>query len=224
MQKTTPFLESIQISYLGRIPSRVDGIKRRAVILDAVRSIIITSGVQGVKHRAIAELANVPLAATTYYFADIHALLHDAFLDFCEKIILDLQRFESAGLDIISSFDSAEKLNQNDFKQLQLTMANIVFQHIIGQVKNNSDRIIESAFRNESLRNPDLAKVVNAMELQQVNAISQFFKLLGSDDPDSDSRGLIAAILYLEHGLLAGYVTEDQAKNTINRLLNQMFG
>ena len=222
MEKIYPILDSIQASYRGRIPSRSDGKKRRNKILAAVRKIIIEKGVHGVKHRAIAKLAEVPLAATTYYFPDIQALLHDAFLDFYECNILQLQKLENDSQALIKAFDLSSREAVDDLYQITTALSTLVYQHVKVQVTNRNDRIIERAFRNESIRNPELAELVNKMELQQLNAIAQFLKLLGSDNPDSDSRELMAVILFLEQSLLAQYVSNAEAQQTVERLINRL--
>lgn len=221
MEKISPLLDSIQASYRGRIPSRADGKKRREKILEAVREIVIEHGVQGVKHRAIAESASVPLAATTYYFPDIHALLHDAFLDFVERNIHQLQALEQKSRVLFSNF-SNEELCEEDKQAIRESLSDLVFAHVQSQVLAREDRIIERAFRNESIRNPELAELVNAMELQQLSAIAQFFTVLKSSHAESDSRELMAIILFLEHSLLAGYVSEAQARETVNRVFERL--
>lgn len=217
MDTNTSILESVKASYKGRIPTRADGVKRRRVILDAVRQTIIRSGVQGVKHRAVAEEAGVPLAATTYYFSDIHALLHDAFVDFSESNIHQLQSLEQQSRDLLSSFSSISELEEAAIANVKETLTKLILEHVKTQVNNKNDRIIERAFRNESTRNPELGTLVNAMELQQLNAISYFFTALKSDNPDSDARELMAVILFLEHSLLAGYVSPEQCLVTVQR-------
>ncbi|VFR35809.1 Transcriptional regulator, TetR family [plant metagenome] len=48
---------------------------RRDRLVDAALSLMLTQGVQGVSHRAVAAEANVPLGSTTYYFRDLDVLL-----------------------------------------------------------------------------------------------------------------------------------------------------
>ncbi|WP_196140366.1 TetR/AcrR family transcriptional regulator [Aliikangiella sp. G2MR2-5] len=217
----TSILDSVNAAYRGRLPSRADGKARRRKILDAAHQIIIRQGVQGVKHRAVAEEADVPLAATTYYFPDIHALLHDAFLDFYERNIYQLQALESQGNQFISSLreESPVKTGKLDVSQV---LTDLIFQHIQAQVANRDDRIIERAFRNESIRNEQMANLVNSMELQQLKAIEEFFRALKSENPESDSRELMGLILFLEHSLLARYVCEKEAKITIARFFKRI--
>src|SRR5690554_7202695 len=67
------------LQYQGRKATRAKSEQRRRDILEATLRIIRTEGVRGVRHRAVAKEAKVPLAATTYYFKDIDELIVDAF-------------------------------------------------------------------------------------------------------------------------------------------------
>ena len=69
----TAVAESVQ--YQGRKASRHGSEQRRQQILDAAMRIVVRDGVRGVRHRAVAAEAGVPLSATTYYFKDIDDLL-----------------------------------------------------------------------------------------------------------------------------------------------------
>ena len=65
----TAVAESVQ--YQGRKTARQGSEQRRQLILDAAMRIVVRNGVRGVRHRAVAAEAGVPLSATTYYFKDI---------------------------------------------------------------------------------------------------------------------------------------------------------
>jgi TetR/AcrR family transcriptional regulator, regulator of biofilm formation and stress response len=52
---------------------------RRARIIDTALDVIAQHGVVGTTHRRVAEAADVPLGAMTYYFDGMEALLHEAF-------------------------------------------------------------------------------------------------------------------------------------------------
>ena len=69
--------ESVQ--YRGRKASRQGSEQRRLSILEAALRIIVREGLRGVRHRAVAAEADVPLSATTYYFNDIQDLIADSF-------------------------------------------------------------------------------------------------------------------------------------------------
>src|SRR5690554_906244 len=76
------------LQYQGRKATRAKSEQRRRDILEATLRIIRTEGVRGVRHRAVAKEAKVPLAATTYYFKDIDELIVDAFTLYTEQALL----------------------------------------------------------------------------------------------------------------------------------------
>lgn len=61
------------------------GARRRTAILQAALSTIAEYGVSGTTHRAVAQEAGVPLAATTYYFESLDELLDEALLLFVRE-------------------------------------------------------------------------------------------------------------------------------------------
>ncbi|KZZ11943.1 hypothetical protein A3746_25965, partial [Oleibacter sp. HI0075] len=84
-----------ELKYRGRRTSREKSEQRRRQILEATMRIIVRDGVRGVRHRAVAAEAEVPLAATTYYFKDIHELIADAFTLYTEWALAYVQKFAS---------------------------------------------------------------------------------------------------------------------------------
>jgi DNA-binding transcriptional regulator YbjK len=56
----------------GRRPRDPTG--RRQTIIDAAIRVIADSGLAGLTHRRVAEVANVPVGSTTYYFKDLDEL------------------------------------------------------------------------------------------------------------------------------------------------------
>ena len=73
------------VEYQGRKASRHGSEQRRQLILDAAMRIVVRDGVRGVRHRAVAAEAGVPLSATTYYFKDIDDLINDTFAQYVER-------------------------------------------------------------------------------------------------------------------------------------------
>src|ERR1700742_1316322 len=61
------------------------GERRRQAILEAALQLIGERGVSATTHRAIAERAEVPVAATTYYFESLDELLDEALLLFVRE-------------------------------------------------------------------------------------------------------------------------------------------
>ena len=57
---------------------RARGERRRQAILDATLTLVGRLGAGAITHRAVAEEAGVPLAATTYYFSSKSDLVREA--------------------------------------------------------------------------------------------------------------------------------------------------
>ncbi len=195
--------------YKGRIPKRIDGIERRKAILDASLSIIIEQGIRAVRHRLVAEVANVPLAATTYYFNEISDLIHDSFVYFVEKNFAEIQELESKAFSLLES----SQIENN--AELAPQVARYVSEHIFEQVKDKDSRLLEQTLRTQALRSPDLAGTVEWIESYYTNAITQFYKKLNHPHPIYCAHQTLALILRMEYLLLIGQIDKKEVENTI---------
>ncbi|SEH01446.1 regulatory protein, tetR family [Nonomuraea solani] len=65
-------------------PTQARGRRRRATLLSAAVDLLTDGGFAAVTHRAVAQRAHLPLAATTYYFASRDQLLAEAFAQLVE--------------------------------------------------------------------------------------------------------------------------------------------
>ncbi|MEQ4723718.1 TetR family transcriptional regulator [Nonomuraea sp. B19D2] len=65
-------------------PAQARGRRRRATLLAAAVDLLTEGGFAAVTHRAVAQRANLPLSATTYYFASRDQLLAEAFAQLVE--------------------------------------------------------------------------------------------------------------------------------------------
>ncbi|MCP3799237.1 TetR family transcriptional regulator C-terminal domain-containing protein [Allokutzneria sp. A3M-2-11 16] len=54
------------------------GERRRQALVEAASELLVESGFAGIRHRAVAERAGLPLASTTYYFSSIEELVERA--------------------------------------------------------------------------------------------------------------------------------------------------
>lgn len=68
----------------GSSPER--GPSRRELLIEVALDVIAEHGVAGTTHRRVAAAAAVPLGSTTYYFADLNALLMAAFQRLTDEI------------------------------------------------------------------------------------------------------------------------------------------
>ncbi|WP_028775204.1 TetR/AcrR family transcriptional regulator [Shewanella waksmanii] len=186
------------LRYLGKQTSRSDGETRRVAILEATLRVIVREGIRGVRHRAIAEEAQVPLASTTYYFSDIKILISDALTYFAEKTLWMNKALEEKAFAMLAtaSQTQAQALNHS---QLASVLTEMICLHITEQVSHRDDRILESAFHEEALRNQQLADAIKVLDDSFISTIERFFVQLGSADPLADAHQVLAIIKLLEY-------------------------
>ncbi|MCO7227440.1 TetR/AcrR family transcriptional regulator [Pleionea sp. CnH1-48] len=206
---------SLPFTYRGRQPTRIDGIERRKLILEATLRIIVKSGIRGVRHRSVAEEAQVPLAATTYYFKELSDLIHDSFLYFAEDNFASLKALESMSYELLKTH--SDNIT-TDFLVDQLS--DYLTQHILNQTKDYDSRLLEHAFKTEALRNEHLAKVVSLSETEQLSIITHFFQQLGYKDAELHAHNIAATILHLEYTLLLNSKQIDLVHSSIRHTLS----
>jgi DNA-binding transcriptional regulator YbjK len=100
------------------------GAGRRTAILEATVRVLVRDGLAGVTHRAVAREAEVPLAATTYYFSSKEELLGEALALMVEDEITRLgRRAAEMGDGLSSPGDSAAALAEVLFPDAEAARA-----------------------------------------------------------------------------------------------------
>ncbi|MEE4246717.1 MAG: hypothetical protein V2I33_15000 [Kangiellaceae bacterium] len=191
-------------NYRGRIPKRSDGKLRREALLNAALDIVVEQGVRGVRHRAVAEKANVPLAATTYYFDDIFDLIHDAFLFAMEMSYKDVAELEKELLTTLSLHQSKEGAISVD----QLIDLTVVF--MLKMTKDPRQRLLEQAIRAEALRDRRIADIVRFNETVNMEMIEKILTHMNLSKIPLRTMVIYSTYLRLEFQLTVGLIDEEQ--------------
>jgi DNA-binding transcriptional regulator YbjK len=170
----------------GRRPR---GERRRRAILDATLALVGRKGAGAVTHRAVAEEAGVPLAATTYYFASKNDLLREtlAFAAEADRETTDKLARALAGVD--------------DPKALATTLADHVNDWLgVGRpvVVSHYEISLEGA------RRPELAEIDRAWTDRYVATLAEPFARLGSEDPTRDAWLVVSTIEGMVFNELSG--------------------
>ncbi|WGL18122.1 TetR/AcrR family transcriptional regulator [Microbulbifer bruguierae] len=198
-----------ELVYQGRRAQRADSRQRRKAILEGTLRLIVKEGIRGIRHRAVAREAAVPLAATTYYFKDLNDLISDSFTYFVEKNVMETRQLQD------DSFAAARQLTPEQLasaagrRQLIQQLTRFVLNHIRAQASSRDNRIIELAFKNEALRNEQLTKAVRMANQAIQNLIVEFFELLQLADPLAAAQVVHGTILNLEFQVLSGAISID---------------
>ena len=211
------------IEFQGRKAKRADSRERRRLILEAGLRVIIRDGMRGMRHRAIATEASVPLAATTYYFKDINELISDAFNLFAENSLTDAQQLADDSFRSLEQYTPEQLKDPAIRKVLASGLIEFMVEHIARQVSDRDGRILEHAFRNEALRNPVLAKHSAIPQQQILSRIVNFCRLLESTDPEADAEIVIGVIMQLEYQALTSEAENDDIiRRTVTHMVEKL--
>lgn len=212
------------ISYRGRKASRTRSEQRRRNILEAALRIVVTEGVRGVRHRAVAKEADVPLSATTYYFDDIHALIADTFTLFAESAMEDVVDPIYAQVEVFikSNRETFEK-DPSARAQLVERMALLITMFIQNEITEKRDHLMaEQAFMHECLRDPHLREIARSYFDHLVNQLRQLSAIIGLKDPDIAGDILMGTVFRIEYEALiapVGSFDFERARRTLEMLL-----
>ena len=210
----TAVAESVQ--YQGRKASRQGSEQRRQEILDAAMRIVVRDGVRGVRHRAVATEAGVPLSATTYYFKDIEDLLTDTFAQYVERSAAFMAKlWESTEILLRQLLAQARNVPLSR-AQLADEIAKMTAEYVHRQLLTRRDYLMaEQAFRQEALLSPRLAELVCSHQQILLQGTCQLLQVVGSREPQQDAKVLTAIIGRMEY---QGLLTNEQPQSDAEML------
>ncbi len=161
----------------------------RIKINRATLQIIKRDGMRGVRHRAVAKEAGVPLGATTYHYSNIENLIVSAFIQWRS----DGARRGNPIVTHIQAYikQNASRLLETEYgrETLSREIYNLMLEYEIDQIEcHQDDRIIELAFYHESLLIDKLRSEVLQYWEDQLEGLIASFASLQSPDPIADAR------------------------------------
>ncbi len=193
------------------------GEARRDAILRATWDVILRDGVRGVRHRAVATAAGVPLSSTTYYFKDIQDLLVQSFELFAEESI---ERFsvpfwrqaEQQRLDFIAQSTSASLMP--DAHSVALSSAlllDVAAKYIEERLSQHREQVVlEYAFWYAAIDEPRLQLAVRRVARRWIGLVQPWLNLLPVTKPEQAARSMLATLRRIEYeGLIGGSATES---------------
>lgn len=216
---------SSSVKYQGRKTSRAGSEQRRKLILEAALRIVVREGVRGIRHRAVAKEADVPLAATTYYFKDIQELINDTFTLYAEQALEVVNQFSMKlyePMEAAGGKSLAEALNSvNGPSSLVNIIVEAMSDYVADQVIKHRDALIaEQAFRYEAILNKNLHKLGEVHKQALMRKIIDLLTLIKSPHPEEDAAIVLAVINRVEYeGLLVE--PEELDKDKIQRILRR---
>lgn len=203
----TPTSKTSKSSYHGRKPARQSSEQRRLAILQAALRVMVRDGVRGVRHRAVALEADVPLSATTYYFKDIHDLLADALTLYAKDVMenfvnpfwVKIHEWLLINFPLYSGTDLSTAL-----PNIIEHMVDVAVDEALDRLKNHREKLmIEQAFWYAVLQDERLHGLALDYSQSLLKDISQMLALIGVERPQEAGRLILMTIRHLEiQGLL----------------------
>lgn len=176
------------VNGLAKKQKKSKGSKRREAILEGAIRVIARAGTRGATHRAVAAEADVPLAATTYYFASRDDLLAEAFKHLAATEIAALD----AGVEELPATLSVE--------YTAAMFASIV---AIDLAKNRERIRAEMEMHIEAGRSPELRETHRAWEQAAMRFFMAAVAAAGSTEPEADAALVLSVITGIQLGELA---------------------
>ncbi|WP_396927446.1 TetR/AcrR family transcriptional regulator [Mycolicibacterium sp.] len=159
------------------------GAARRTEIIDAAIEVMAQVGLAGLSMRLVANQAQIPLGALSYYFDDKSDLIAQSFAQLSDReigrVVATAERLEPSM--------PAEKL------------ADLVADMIIDGFSSPPGAIVTRyELVTEASRDERLRPMFEAWYAAMIPALSRLFRELGSGQPELDSRTVMAVMAGLE--------------------------
>lgn len=177
------------------------GAERRQALLETTLRVIGEEGIDAVSHRRVAELTEVPLGSTTYWFSSRQEMLTQALDEFARSEIENLREVLAPVLD------------------RRLSRARLVDEFtdfLLHQLGETSWRTrAQYSLMQEVGRLPELEPVCREWTRAWHEALSEVFDSLGAKSPELEARLFLAMLDGLLLGQLA--VPDEDVETTVIR-------
>jgi AcrR family transcriptional regulator len=206
-------MEAQAVTFQGRKTARQGSEQRRLAILQATLRVIVRDGVRGVRHRAVAAEAEVPLSATTYYFKDIHDLLADAFTLYAQETMDTLVApFWAETMVWLQSHytEASVQAHPELLNDIIEHMSEVGTDYIIRRVTVHRERIlIEHAFLYAALQDQRLHVLAMQHGQRLAGSLISLLEMARVKDADLAAMAVISLVRRLEYE--AAMSTPDRA-------------
>ena len=180
---------------------RPRGGERRQALLETTLRVIGEEGIDAVSHRRVAELAEVPLGSTTYWFGSRQEMLTEALEDFAREEIENLREVLSGVLEKrVSRARLVDEFTDFLLRQLGETRSRTRAQYSLMQ---------------EAGRLPELEQVCREWTHAWNEVLTEVFASLGARSPELEARMFLAMLDGMLLGQLA--VPDEDVENTLIR-------
>lgn len=175
-------------------------------ILNAALRILVRDGVRGVRHRAVAKEASVPLSATTYYFKDIHDLLADAFTLFANEMMQTfVDPFWSRANEWIRSYPASLRNDPAITREVIDHMAAMGASYIQARVRDHRQQLVlEHAFWYAALTDERMHGIALLHGRRLLEHFTHILEYVGANEVELGARSILMTVRGLEYEGMLG--------------------
>ncbi|MTD58042.1 TetR/AcrR family transcriptional regulator [Amycolatopsis pithecellobii] len=155
------------------------GERRRAALVEAAAELLVESGFDAVRHRAVAERAGLPLASTTYYF--------DSLEDLVAAAVEYRGRFELA--------QGRAQLDKLGTEPLGVdTLVEVVLDQLLGEDTTYEAVLLRYERLVTTGRRPYLRPLMRAMQVELYELLTEIFARSGRPVEEKRLVELVALV------------------------------
>lgn len=193
-------------AFQGRKTARHSSEQRRIAILEAALRVLVRDGVRGVRHRAVAAEAGVPLSATTYYFKDIHDLLADALTFFASDMVQTfVEPFWSRANEWVRSLPRETLDDPEKSAVLIERMADMGSQYILTRVRDHREQLLlEHAFWYAALTDERMHGIALQHARRLLQSFTGVLEYVGAAEVELAAKSILMTVRGLEYEGLVG--------------------
>lgn len=212
------------IAFQGRKAAREGSEQRRLAILHAALRIVAREGVRGVRHRAVATEADVPLSATTYYFKDIHDLLADAFTLYAKESMEGfIDPFWSRANLWLSAYPEKVRQHPDQLEEVLEHLAAMGADYVVMRVSTLRDNIImDNAFRYAAMTDARMHALAIQHDQRLLGNFIRLLEYLGANEVELAARSLIGTVRRLEYEGMLSAVGDFSHERVRYAMLHQL--
>ena len=185
-------------------------------------------GLRGVRHRAVAAEADVPLSATTYYFNDIQDLIADSFALFVKRSSASLAALWAGMDEDFRRIAAAIEQDPGARRELVTHFIDLAVAHVQAKMRARDDELLmELAFRQEALTNPQLRPLFLAHQQLRFRFAERAVRAMGSRAPVEDAQVLTTLVLRMEYHAIVDGVEDfdlEAQRAVLQRFLDLVVG
>ena len=204
------------------IKHRSKGEQTKKQILNAAIKVLAKNGIKGTTHRAVANQANLQLSLTTYYFKDIHELIHQAFQLNSEQVTEEAGSVWRKAFQLIEGYDTASLRKVSIREKLCTELAEMSTQYLTAKISSQPISLaVEQLLFTEIQVTPALRALAQQHKPPLLTPFNRLCSYFNKHDPQTIADIMLTIFTQLEYRNLssAGQEINIEEISTVTRRL-----